>query len=230
MKVIFPIFILILLVNNYKNGNSQETPKRNDTLFIIKDQKLGTKQSIYFENNKNSKFYEELKDYEFDDFDQQTYNESLKNINQKLNKQKPVFSETKWLPLYSYKNKYYVYNPCDFYTEYKVSINDSTLIDWTGDGPIANLILSQKKLRDNHYEFNLKSYQSRKLTIKIIDKRRGIALFKNEYKNEIPEYLLMVATNKINEFPLIINNCETYKQNELKFDEIDIKKLTNDYR
>ena len=230
MKQILTIFILISLIISCKNISPKETSKLNDTIFITKDEKLGAKQSIYFENNKNSEVYNKLKKFEFDEFDKESYTTSLENIKQKLMIKKPIISETEWLHLYSFKNKYYVYYPCDFYTNYKLSINDSTLIDWTGEGPIANQILSQKKITDDKFEFNLKGYQNRKLNIEIIDSKNGIAVFKNEYENEIPEFSLMVAADKINHFPLIKNNCETYKQNELKFDKIDFKKLMNDYR
>jgi len=230
MKRIFEIFILIFVINSCHKVNTNNTAKNDDTIFIFKDEKLGAKQSIYFDKNQNSKVYNELKKFEFHQFDKESYESSLKNIQQNLKHEKPKINETEWIPLYSYKNKYYVYYPCDFYNYYKLSINDSTLIDWTGEGPIANQILSQKKIKKNQYDFELKGYQKRKLIIQVIDSEKGIAIFENQYENEKPEFHLMVSANKINQFPLIINNCEMNKQNELDFDKIDEQKLINDYR
>ncbi len=130
----------------------------NDTIFIQKDSVLGTAQSIYFDNNRNSKFYDKINYWNFLQFDNESFKYStdyLKENKQILIKKKPEIPMTKWVTLKQYKGNFYAYHPCDFYTHFRASINDTTYIDWTGEGPVANRILNQKKINDNTYEFKL---------------------------------------------------------------------------
>jgi len=153
-----------------------------DTLFIQKDSIYGTSQSIYIAKNKSSQLYNRLLDLNFGEFDSESYSMSLSYLKEKnliLHKSTPVISETQWIPLVQYNKKLFVYYPCDFYSFYKISINDSTFIDWTGEGPIANQIFFQKKLNKKTYEFELISIcgPTRKLTIHMIDQKKRNSYF-----------------------------------------------------
>lgn len=202
-----------------------------DTIFIQKDSLLGTAQSIFFENNSNSKFYDNINYWNFLTFDNESYKYSmdfLKENNLKLIKKKTVIPQTKWITLKQYKGAFYVYHPCDFYSHYRISINDTTFIDWTGEGPEANKIITQKKIDDKTYEFQLSGItnKNRKLIIHIIDNKKGIAVFEETSDNSKERYYyLMVASDKIKNVPLIVNNCETYKQIELRFDKPNFSEL-----
>ena len=168
-----------------------------DTLFIQKDSLLGSAQSIYFENNKDSKFYEYISYWNFLQFDNESYKYSTDYLNkskQTLIKKTPIIPLTKWVTLKQYKGKFYAYHPCDFISHYRVSVNDSTYIDWTGEGPIANKILEQKKVNANTYEFRLTGIyaKDRKLIIHIIDSNKGIAIFEEINKETGKNYYLMI--------------------------------------
>ena len=202
-----------------------------DTVFIQKDSLSGTAQSIFFDNNRNSSFYDKINYWDFRLFDDESYKESmdfLKENNLTLTKKTPVIPQTKWVTLKLYKGMFYAYHPCDFYTHYRISINDTTFIDWTGEGPLANKIIDQNKIDDKTYEFNLTGIgkKDRELIIHIINSEKGIAVFEetNRATNQ-SHYYLMIASDKIRNVPLIVNNCETYKQLELCFDEPNYKKL-----
>ena len=202
-----------------------------DTVFIQKDSLLGTAQSIFFDNNKNSNFYDKISYWEFLLFDEDSYKWSmnfLKENNLTLTKRTPVISQTKWVTLKQYKGTFFAYHPCDFYSHYRISINDTTFIDWTGEGPIANKIIDQKEIDNKTYEFKLRGIVSedRKLIIHIIDNKKGIAVFE-ETNSETDQhyYYLMIASDKIREVPLIVNNCETQKQLELYFDRPNYSEL-----
>lgn len=197
-----------------------------DTVFIQKDSVLGTAQSIYFDYNRNSKFYDQLNYWTFDKFDTLTYLHSLDYLKEKnfnLNKSTPVISTQKWVSLYKYKGKYYVYKPCDFLFHYKVSINDTTYIEWTGEGPVANKIIEQKKLNSSTYQFKLASYFNEDLilTIHFIYRKEGIAVFKQANNSNQKEsfQFLMIAADKIKSVPIIVNNCEFQKEGEFNFDD-----------
>ncbi|MBS1760138.1 MAG: hypothetical protein JST23_08460 [Bacteroidetes bacterium] len=120
-----------------------------DTIFIQKDSLLGTAQSIFFDNNRNSKFYDNINDWNFLTFDNRSYQNSIDFLKENkliLTKKTPIIPQTKWVTLKQYKGIFFVYHPCDFFSQYKISINDTTFIDWTGEGPEANKIVAQKKI------------------------------------------------------------------------------------
>lgn len=202
-----------------------------DTVFIHKDSLLGTSQSIFFDNNRNSKFYDKINYWEFLTFDNQSYQNSLDFLKESkltLTKKIPVISETKWVTLKQYKGTFYAYHPCDFYSHFRISINDTTFIDWTGEGPEASKILEQKKIDDRTFEFKLTGIanKDRKLIIHIIDSKKGIAVFEETNNNPNEKYYyLMVDSESIRNLPLIVNCCEEYKQLDLRFDEPNFKEL-----
>lgn len=218
----FRKILTIIIIGLTFSLSGQVNPK--DTVFIQKDSSLGTVQSIYFDKNKNSKFYDKIAYFHFLQFDNESYKYSLDYLKKNkltLIKKRPVILLTKWVTLKQYKSALYAYHPCDFYTHFRVSINDTTYVDWTGEGPVANKILEQKKINDNTYEFKLTGIydNNRKLVIHIIDRDMGIAVFE-ETKNEADKnYYLMVSADKIKNVPLIVNNCERQKQHELHFEK-----------
>ena len=89
-----------------------------------------------------------------------------------------------------------------------------------------------------HYEFrkeNSKTFtferitelnDKRKVIIHFIDKEKGIAVFESEINGEV-SYKLMLDVTKINQYPMIVNDCKS-KQSEFRdFEEPDFKKLLN---
>ncbi|MCF8407947.1 MAG: hypothetical protein K9G36_03145 [Crocinitomicaceae bacterium] len=204
----------------------------NDTLFIQKDSIYGTYQSIYIAKNNSSQLYIRLLDLNFGEFDSESYSMSLSYLKEEnliLKKNTPVIPETHWIPLVQYNKKLFAYYPCDFYSFYKVSINDSTFIEWTGEGPIANQIMNQKKGKKNTFEFDLCSMYGpiKTVIIHIINPKKGIAVFETVSSNKERYYSLMIAASKINRVPLIVNQCDFQKQRELNFEEPDFNKILN---
>jgi len=225
MTILRNILIVIIIVLTFPAFGQA------DSIFIQKDSLLGTTQSIFFDNNRNSKFYDKINYWGFLNFDNQSYQNSMDFLKENkliLTKKTPVISQTKWVTLKQYKGKFYAYHPCDFYSHFRISINDTTFIDWTGEGPEASKIVAQKKIDDKTYEFQLTGIakKGRKLIIHIIDSKKGIAVFE-ETNDEADKsyYYLMVASDKIRTVPLIVNNCETEKQWELDFDEPNFSEL-----
>lgn len=201
-----------------------------DTTFIFKDTVDGKLQSIFIDNNKDSKFYDNISYFNFQHFDNQGYKystEYLKEHQLSLTKAKPLIPWTNWVTLKQYKGKFYAYHPCDFLHHFRQSVNDTTLIDWTGEGPVANKIISQNKFDDKTFEFKLTGiyYQDRTLTVHIIDLKKGIAVFEETTMGADKRYYLMIAADKIKNVPIIVNHCPTQKQSELEFDNTDFKTL-----
>lgn len=212
-----PLFAACLL-------HTSTRAQTGDTLYIYKDPQRGAAQSVYFDNDSNSAFYDRISYWDFLTFDQDSYAGSLdwlaKN-KQPLTLKKPLIPYTRWVSLKQYQGRFYAYHPCDFYTHFRQSVNDSTFIDWTGEGPVASRILLEQKIAPDLYEFRLSGiYQpERKLRIHIIDPDRGIALFEEKNADNDTYYYLMIAAEKIRSVPLIVNNCEWQKQRELQFEQ-----------
>lgn len=201
-----------------------------DTTFIFKDRVDGELQTIFIDNKKDSKFYDSISHFNFQHFDNDSYKYSTDYFKEQkltLTKTKPVIPWKNWVTLKQYKGKLYVYHPCDFLFHFRQSVNDTTFIDWTGEGPVANKIIEQKKIDSKTYEFKLTGIydHDRKIIIHIIDLNKGIAVFEQINSGTDKIFYLMIAADKIKSVPIIVNHCPTQKQTELQFDEPNFKTL-----
>ncbi|MDR2835552.1 MAG: hypothetical protein LBV69_05045 [Bacteroidales bacterium] len=197
---------------------------------FINDENIKAK-SVYIDNNRNSKLYDQINYWKFRYFDDDSYQYSLDYLYEhkiKLIKKTPVIFATKWITLKQYKGKFYAYYPSDFCSNFKQSINDTTFIDWLCDGIVANKIIDQKQIDSNTYEFNITGiyHNDRKIVIHIIDKEKGIAVFEETTNSDTEKYYyLMISSDKIRSVPLIVNDFSGGKQLELRFDKPDFEKL-----
>ena len=197
-----------------------------DRTFLLRE----PDHSIFIDNSKTSKFYESISDFKFDKFDKDSYGYSLQYLKDhglKLTKTNLKDVPKSWIILKYYKKKFYTYHPSDFYSHYKISITDTAFIDYGGEGPMANKIISYKKVDDQTFSFGLTGVErpKRKLTIHIIDKQNGIAIFEQLTDDKDKQYYLMIDARKIRQLPIIVNYCKTQKQMEFDFDEPDFRKL-----
>lgn len=199
--------------------------------FILPLSGQNKNDSVFIEKKANSPYYGLINKFKFSDSDNETYQYSLKKLrdmNIKLNKKHPVIQWEKWIEIKKYKGKFYAYKPCDFYFHYKNSINDSTFIDWTGEGPFANKIINQKKTDKNTYVFYLVSTtwsERTQVIVHIIDAGKGIAVFEHVFSDGERRKHFMIASEKLTQVPIIVNNCNQ-KGAEFEFDDtekIDIK-------
>jgi hypothetical protein len=205
--------------------------KVNDTLFFVREKKDSSYHRIFIDPNKNSHFYSQVSDFKISGFDSDTYKQTLNYLySQKLFPKKQSLNDipTEWVMLETYKGTVYVYSPCDFYYHYKVKITDSTFIDWTGEGPEATYIQKFRKIDSFTFYFLLKSqfFSSRELTIKYINKEKGIAIFRSKFYNLLlnkseERYQLMGDVKKIRNIPLLVNYCDYQKESELDFDQVN---------
>lgn len=131
------------------------------------------------------------------------------------------------MTLKQHNDEFYVYHPCDFIFHFKQSVNDTTFIDWTGEGPVANKIIEQRKIDNKTYEFILTGIydNERKVIVHIIDFKKGIAIFEQITNKSEKTFYLMIAAETIKSVPIIVNQCQKYKQKELEFKEPDFKSL-----
>ena len=227
MKLTCCLLIIATLLT-YQNVFGQV--KKMDTTFIFNQNLSISNNTIFIEKNKYSSFYKNITSFNFREFENESYAYSLNYLKAnkiKLVKHKPILPSTNWIPLKLYKGNLYAYCPCDFYTFYKVSINDTTYIDWTGEGPIANKIKTQNKINQTTFKLKVNgiNQQHKTIIINIIDKKNGIAIFTETTKQNGKNYFLMIMAKNIKIVPLIVNNCINKKQPELIFDEPNFEKL-----
>lgn len=203
----------------------------NDTTFILRETSPYY-HAIYIEQNKSSVYYDLLTEFNFSHEDSLSYKQSIDYI---TGKQKTVFTKQKiasslprqWCELNSYKENFYLYAPSDRGNNPNLIISDTTIVQYTMDGPYASIISNYRKIDANTFEFLQTNITggTDTLTIHIIDPEKQLAVFDNHSKNSKYRYRLMVGAAKAWEFPIIVNYCRDARQREFRFDEIDPGKL-----
>jgi hypothetical protein len=195
IKVLFS-FLFLLFITIVKSQS-------NDTIFIKKD----SYQSIYIINNKKSELYNSLVNYT--DF----------NVNRNKQKIKSIKLNSKWLPLYKYEGKYYLYTPCDEINNITYVIDDSNIqikSSEVTDFSISSIKRKKENIIIKYREPNFKSETI--LTIKPINKKNGIYKFITRKKNFKYEFMMLEA-NQYKNYDIIVNNCINSKVSEFKFDK-----------
>jgi len=206
-------------------GQSNQT----DTTFLLRTNSDGIYHAIFIDPTKASKLYDRISNFTFYNFDQESYDNSLNDLKSNhISLTRKVITQVpkKWIPLYQYRNKFYVYYPCDFYFHFKVSITDTSFIDYTGEGPVANKINDFKKINDTTFKFNLTGIEpNRNLIIHIIEKENDIAVFEENSQEKNKRYYLMISSDNVKNVPMIVNYCPTRKEMEFEFDKPNYSKL-----
>lgn len=214
----------------------------NDTTFLVRETANNIYHAVYFEKNKNSEFYKYISDFGFTEFDGiREYQEGIDVLKQYYNKTKLKKTSlngvsTKWCMLYLLKDIFYVYSPSDYCWNFQNEITDSVFIS-KGCEKTFSIIDTIVKKNEHFFQLKMKSIRRnfknekiiRTINIYIIDKQKGIAVFEDNYWGK-KEYRLMVEASKVNNFPLIINYCETSKQGEFEFDKVDYSALIKKYQ
>jgi hypothetical protein len=226
---------LILLSLLYNFCYSQETTKHkqfilNDTLFLEREIKNGEYHSIFIDTNRHSEFYNQINNFELDKFDEQSYKQSIlyfKENNIELMKFNITEIPSKWVIIKEYNGKLYNYYPSDFYSHFQIKLTDSTVVLYTGEGPLANKIDSFEKLNQNEFKIKVSGIYTgfSNLIFHIIDKEKGIAVIENKIDENNSNYCIMIDSDKINNLPIIVNYCKTRKWIELNFEEPNYKLL-----
>ncbi|MFE3846932.1 hypothetical protein ACFX5D_02995 [Flavobacterium sp. LB3P45] len=184
-----------------------------DTIFLLKEKS----HNIFIEPNNNSVNYDYLLD--FSSFPKKS----------KTNKNKILNLPTKWIPIYLYNNNYYLYRPCNLGTSSRISFSNNK-IAFDGFEIYSFEIDSKiKKIENSYYKFTYKNplKEITNVEIHIIDKQKGIAVFKFISNTNQISYDLMLDSEKIKAFSIIVNNCEYERTEEVVFDKLNFEELLN---
>ncbi|MEO8171857.1 MAG: hypothetical protein ABI581_02195 [Sediminibacterium sp.] len=190
--------------------------------------------NIYIDSNRNSVNHQSLANFSFTESQNlDAYNERIIKRKIQLNKINTLGLPTEWVPLYQYKNKYYVYMPSEQGELRRRIINDSLLIFWFMDGPMPYILQSITKSDNETWLVKSKDQFVRMegfirpeiLNIHIIDPVYKIAVW--EYKSENDKeyrYELCIPKESIPHFDIIVNDSNE-KAMEFEFENPDFKKL-----
>ena len=208
--------------------------KKTDTIFIYREVTDNYYHAIFIDTHKKSEHFNWLTNFEFNDFEEKSYNA---NKEATIEERPGIFKNNNthdlpqnWLPLYKYKQDYYLYAPSDWGNAGKRIINNQEFIYWYMDGPYPVPIISVDKASETRYTLTTMNpfdpnEKHAQITIHIIDPMTKMAVFEFSDRN----YQLYVPAENAEKFDLIVNHCEEQKQREYQFDEINYEELINSH-
>lgn len=203
----------------------------HDTLFprrkVVRGEEWTDYNCVYIEQNRDSKYYNWLTSFAFDEFDSmllESYDIELVPSADRFPSNKTSGLPKTWIPVYSFNDEFYTYKPSDFGNAGSRILTDSLFIKWYMDGLMPMQITSQGPIQGtDQYVFELEmegAYQEL-LIIQPYDKERQIYLFQYKSRNNA-EYQLYIPSDNAKDFDMVVNTGN-HKAREYRFDEFDIE-------
>jgi hypothetical protein len=203
--------------------------KKADSSIVFKEVLLDSSYHVVFiEKNRTERFKKEMKRSAISS---EAIAEQLKNIHDSLNiaiKKFPVKPiAQKWYSLYLFRDKYYVYEASDPGTNPWMIINDSTIQELHFDPGVVVSAITAVNRKDNAITltFSNPTEGSQRMTVHQVNPDRGIAVFERHYGSPETRYTLMVAGDKLNLYPVMVNYGSGGRVEEWKFDNPDFEKI-----
>ncbi len=172
---------------------------------------------VYIEYNKESASRKQLLDFTIvDEYLANYKNKNLRHFDTSM------FPD-EWLPLYKYKEKYYLYSPGD--SDSKFVLRDSIFIAYFHE-PIYFGIDSFKQVNKAYFRLQTKAdslpsgFARPSYNIYLVDPVKGIAIWEDTSISEGDKYKLFVAKEKAYNFDIVINDASN-RPEEFEFEPID---------
>lgn len=182
---------------------------KNDTTFLLREYVDGTYHAVFVCKGAKGEPYRSTSN-----------NQTMANANNALG------LPARWVPLYLYNHKYYLYNPCDGIYNREYALTDSTLLKFNYDGVDTLSVHQIKQIGKGAYQtYQPSTHQKEDLTIYILDKQKQVALFHYQTSDSTEWSELLVGAEKAKYFPIIV--CTSYPDyvSEFTFKEPDYKVL-----
>ena len=213
MRIILSTFLLFTA--------SLLTQAQSDTVFYRRVFDEGAWHTIYREPDSLSSRYDELAFFDIEFMDRDVYDaEKAALLESQIYPQHHALEGIPkyWVGLFRYEEQWVAYYPCNFLWHYKVIINDTEYIDWTGEGPQVNYLREARQIDDNTWEFKMKGNyrENDTILIHLIDREKGIAIFEED-GTAGKVYYPMITSSTIHQVPLIVNDCPNVLQDEFEF-------------
>ncbi|MFO7868967.1 MAG: hypothetical protein R6U95_06695 [Bacteroidales bacterium] len=212
----------------------EDSLQPNDTIFIYKNVTDNFYHAIFIDTSHDSQYYSRLVHFDFDTYASQAYAGNHQFINKNCSHSFSQVNSTslpeKWLPVYKYKNNYYLYAPSDWGNAGRRMINDSAFVYWYMDGPFP---VPLKKIKQtNRHTFVLEMsdisracIETHTITIFRLDSITNLSLFYFPQAHQKRRCRLYVPIENAHYFDVIVNYCDNQKQYEYEFDDIDCEQL-----
>lgn len=141
---------------------------------------------IFILQNKKTSYHNFLGD--FNSFPKNSFVSKKKNI-----------VNGNWIPLYQFKNQYYLYHPCDVGISQRIQISKKHITIESFEYYDYAILGKIIKYSNNHYGLKYKGFNKEKklLEIYIIDELKGIAVFKFREKDQV-FFQLMINAETVN--------------------------------
>lgn len=233
MKAILCILTFIVMIAvpaaAQRARRVQGVQKKKDTIFLQREFSGLPGQElyhvIYIDTARNSPYYKKLSDFSMDKHSRERFREELAQLkkNGRLTRHRITGIAKRWITLRYYKNKYYLYVPCDDHGIHeKISLTDTAFLHDYGEGMLPQRINSFRKQDAKTFALSLTGRENKTtmLVIHMVDAKKGIAVFEEVGKR----FRLMADITRIRQFPIIVNHCGE-KRDEFKLDEPDYLKL-----
>jgi hypothetical protein len=237
------IFITLLLVSfSSKHQTSIKSDeekalkinnKHNDTIFISREVTKNNYCATYIEKNRQSDSYKDLLRFQMDSNEIVEYKQNygaIKKYNPAPYKVYDLFDFPKeWVPLYKYKNNYYVYPGSESGAEGRITVTDSTLNYWYMDGVYPEPFQSVQKLNKYTWSFKIPSQYDnttpKTIIIHIIDFKNMTSVWEDSSEKGHNRYGLYIPKKYAMNFDMIVNFCSEIKAAPFIFDEPDYEAL-----
>ena len=206
MKLLSFLFFLLLCQAGFLSAQTK-LPEESDPV-IIKD-------GVMLVSNRASDYYAGLADFQITGAKKKAYREGLSQITKPnghaLKKHARLGLAQNWVQMVPYNGGYYPYYHENIGDE-RVQINDSTIVDYFLDGPMPLKVTCIKKISTDHYEMEWWFDETTwKLDIYIIDRKNQIAVFDYGEEESTYRYNLMIASEKVKDFPIIVSYIHGFK-------------------
>lgn len=124
---------------------------------------------------------------------------------------------SKWSPIYTYQNKWYVYSPSDWMSSRNLLFTDS-LIYYVGSDMFWSDLNEVKIIDSSNFELIYPDFQNQMGKIQIIYLNKiqnniaEISTYDNQ--NQRVSSFFMVHTEDVRKYPMIVNECFSMEGNE----------------
>ena len=133
--------------------------------------------------------------------------------------------EIKYIGLHLYQGMYYLYAPCDEMYSQEIRIYKDSLELKMGEATSWHIDNLTKTHNGITYDISSENVTGR-LSAKPFKNNMYIMEYEIFYDTEpIKDYLLMVKTTDAYPFSLIVNNCPYEKNDEMKFEDANLKEI-----
>lgn len=116
-KLLVLLLVVFFLTEPARHTVTQRK-EGNDTLFLLRKKTHESYYKVYIEKNRQSASYKNLLDFSMESYDADTYREYLKDLKHRHTRGLKRYDLTglpkQWMPVYRYKNRYYIYSPSEW--------------------------------------------------------------------------------------------------------------------